>query len=363
MAQPSPFEVDAMLENMQNSGTMDSALKGLGIEPPAPEETETVEEAPVTEDTVEQEEEPQAEQPEEEEVEEVPEEEEEEEGLFLDLTPETELLLDKYGGDLNKALQALNESQSLIGRQGNELGDIRRELEAMRSDMQTRASQPALQWPDEDDLPEEAVPKLRRIAEAAFTNADAATFDNALSQWGEFDELGVETYKMLKATQVLALQQQDQTQTRDEPTLEAGVDSLVAKYPQLQTTEFQSELNVEIEKLPSLGRILRGEIPGVTPAERVVAFNELVERVAERRNSETRQLAARRVAVKTSQEARQARLDAQVAQSSQSQEVIEEKPSRQIRMADTKMVIDEDQTNAMLERVLGSSARIIDRGQ
>lgn len=40
--------------------------------------------------------------------------------------------LEKYGGDVDKALAAAAEAQSLIGRQGGELGELRQELAAIR---------------------------------------------------------------------------------------------------------------------------------------------------------------------------------------------------------------------------------------
>lgn len=51
--------------------------------------------------------------------------------LWLDIDDATQQLIDtKYGGDLGKALSALRESQSVIGRQGNEMGALRAELAA-----------------------------------------------------------------------------------------------------------------------------------------------------------------------------------------------------------------------------------------
>ena len=60
--------------------------------------------------------------------------------MYLDLTPETEEYLAKYDGDLTKALNAAANAQSLIGRQGNELGDVRRELQELRERLDTRAA-------------------------------------------------------------------------------------------------------------------------------------------------------------------------------------------------------------------------------
>lgn len=55
--------------------------------------------------------------------------------------PEVAAVLQKYGGDPNKALRALVDAQSLIGRQGQELGDLRREFETQIAAVQAQQQQ------------------------------------------------------------------------------------------------------------------------------------------------------------------------------------------------------------------------------
>lgn len=55
--------------------------------------------------------------------------------------PDVAAVLQKYGGDPNKALRALVDAQSLIGRQGQELGDLRREFEQQIAAIQQQNEQ------------------------------------------------------------------------------------------------------------------------------------------------------------------------------------------------------------------------------
>jgi hypothetical protein len=359
----SNIEEQTMLDHLREQGVIDKALEGLGMGAPAPvEETDTavdeVDEAEEQEGSAEED------IPTDVGTEEKAEEEEQfippSDDIFLDMTPEVEQFLAKYDNDLNKALKAATEGQSLIGRQGSELGDLRRELQEIRQAIQDRPAplQPYQQFPDEMDSPEEAVPVLRNIAEAAFANDDGATFERALQAWQEQDPLGVETYKMMKATQVMTMQAQAQPapQTQAEDLMR----QVVEKNPQVNDPAFQQQLETEIAKLPSLGRVIRGEIPGVTPEERVVAFEELVSRVAARQDADTQQEARRRVAIRTSDEARKARLEAQVASGGRTAPAPVEEEARAIRLGDTALAVSEQETQQMLEAVFGSHASVSD---
>jgi hypothetical protein len=57
--------------------------------------------------------------------------------------------LAKYDGDTNKALAAAAEAQSLIGRQGNELGEIRQQLQQLTNAVAPQ--EPEQQWVPVDD--------------------------------------------------------------------------------------------------------------------------------------------------------------------------------------------------------------------
>ncbi len=75
------------------------------------------------------------------------EEVEEEEGAEEGLSPEVQSLLEKHGGDaeaaLAEALERHKNAESLIGRQGNDLGKLREELAELRGEVRARSEQPA----------------------------------------------------------------------------------------------------------------------------------------------------------------------------------------------------------------------------
>ena len=232
----------------------------------------------------------------------------EDEGLFLDLTPEVEELLAKYGGDVNKALAALASSQSTIGRQGNELGEVRAELEALRQQLQTGAFEPYA-WPDFEEVePAEAVNDLYRVAEQAFARGDQDAFGTALQYMDQLDPIRARLYAQTKAGEIQA---QQAAQTAPVVTLESLVSDLAATAPDLRTPEVQQAIAAEAQKFPSLARLLSDT--NADPQERANVLKEMYDRVSSRQTADTVTKSARRVALRTSEEARDARRSARVA--------------------------------------------------
>jgi len=279
---------------------------------------------------------------------------EEEEVLYLELDDDTQSLIDqKYGGDVSKALSALKDSQSLIGRQGNELGELRRELQAFQQEMRQQVvqAQPYPEWPDEYTDGPEAAAQLREVAEAAFVRGDVPTFQRALQAWEEADRVSAANYRDLKEMQIaqsLAAQAPGVPQD-EEATLQAGLQEIRTKYPQLESdASFKQAVSDEIDKTPSLKRVLWEGVPGVTPQERLLVLEEAAQRVAARTTSETAQQARRRIAIRTSEEARVARAEAQVARPTTAREEAVEQEGRKIPMGDSGKSLDLDRLNAML---------------
>lgn len=272
--------------------------------------------------------------------------------VWLDLDEDTERLLnEKYSGDLNEMLRAAREGQSVIGRQGNELGAVRQELEALREQLTTglQAAQPYAPWPDEyADTPETAA-GLRVIAEQAFDRRDPETFQRAIVAWEEADPLSAGMYRDLKEMQVRQIEAFQESPVVDEDTaLASMVDSVVAEFPQFQSEEFQGQVAAELEKTPSLKAVLWGQVPGVSVEERSTILREAAQRVVQRTTSETAQNARKRIAVRTSEEARQARVAAQVARGTTARETTEEPEARTVAMGETGRSLNIDRLNAML---------------
>lgn len=315
--------------------------------------------APVEEaDTVEEQEEEQSDEPEvvEEgtepaEIDESVQDETTDDTVWLDLDEDTERLLnEKYSGDLNEMLRAAREGQSVIGRQGNELGAVRQELEALREQLTTglQAAQPYAPWPDEfADTPEIAA-GLRVIAEQAFDRRDPETFQRAIVAWEEADPLSAGMYRDLKEMQVRQIESQAPAVEDPEATLAKMVDTVVSEFPQFQSDQFQAQVAQELEKTPSLKAVLWGQVPGVSVEERSTILREAAQRVVQRTTSETAQNARKRIAVRTSEEARQARVAAQVARGSTARETTDEPEARTVAMGETGRTLNIDRLNAML---------------
>jgi hypothetical protein len=281
---------------------------------------------------------------------------EEEDILYLELDDETQTLIDtKYGGDVNKALTALRESQSLIGRQGTELGDLRKQMEELAALVERGQimAQPYTDWPDEFAEPAEAAAAFRAIAEEAYAREDVETFGTAVDAWQAQDPAGASTYRDLKLLQLqLAAGQQApvESATDDEATLRAGTEAVKAKFPRFtpEDTEFMVAFDAELQKFPTLKALLWGEIPGTTPDQRISALEETVGRVASQFTAETERAARRRVAIRTSEEARQSRREARVT-SGETARVVEPEPvTRTVPLGETGRSLDIDRLNALL---------------
>lgn len=271
--------------------------------------------------------------------------------LYLELDDATQALIDsKYGGDINKALAALPEAQSTIGRQGNEMGALRQELEAFRAQLQAdfAAAQPYAQWPDEFADTSEQAAALRVIAEQAFDRRDARMFEQALGAWSEADPVSAGLYRDLKEMQVLQIQREAQAPVNDEALLAEGIQKTVSEIPQLNDSAFVDQVNAELEKTPSLKAVLWGQVPGVSVEERVTILREAAQRVQARTTSETAERARKRIAVRTSEEARAARAQAQVERAATAREQTEETPPRTVPLGETGRTLNLDRLNAML---------------
>jgi len=278
----------------------------------------------------------------------------EDEEMFLELTPELEALInEKYDGDINKALNALPNAQSVIGRQGNELGDVKRQLAEIQEQLARPAPQSYAAWPDPDDEPEEIVPVYREIAEAAFVNEDPQTFIRSVETWAQVDPLGAATFRDSKRVELLLREREDQPLSAQDD-LEPRMAALVAKYPEIQKPEIQQEIGKLAQARPTLGRLLAD----ATTEERVQILEDLYVEVAGRQASDTSQTALRRVAIKRSEEATQARQAAQVARGGGGTPKPTEPEDVRIPMGKTKQSMSANKLGAELEAIFGHKVEI-----
>lgn len=289
--------------------------------------------------------------------EELPEDERDEEVEFLDVSPEVEAFVnEKYGGDLGKALEALASGQSLIGRQGNELAELRRELAERDALLQAQIQQaaqhavPYPEFPDEltvEDDPGTAVQTYRAIAEQAFARGDADMFQRSLLEWQGLDPVGMETYATLKSIQLeRSASAPAESQTPTGGDLPEALAPLVEKYPDLLKPETIEAINQEASRWPTLGRLLQSD---ATLAERTAALEELYLLTARRMTSDTEQKARKKVALRVSEEARRVRQEATVATATRGRERKSPDESKRVApIGETGRTFDFDRLNAML---------------
>lgn len=226
---------------------------------------------------------------------------EEEDAYVLEIDdPELLELVDtKYGGDIVAALRGLREAQSLIGRQGNELGDLRSQVEQIPQLLQQMfAQQQAAQSVDWDELIEED-PEQAVYMAAQMQNPGA--MQQALSTWAQSDPFSA----------FMFLQQASQPAPPEPPSLEQAVDGLKGKYPDLN--ERLPAIEQEAAKRPALARLLQDQ----DPETRVQALEDLYVLSGGREQAlETPRKAARQVLLRAKAEADSAKSDAAVVSAS-----------------------------------------------
>jgi hypothetical protein len=110
-----------------------------------------------------------------------------------DLGDETRAVLDKYGGDPVKALQALPHALSLTGRQGQELGQIREELQALRASLEEPEYDPQ---EFQNVALEDPRAAATQAAQYAVQSGDWQPFQAVLQQWREEDPHAAEIFEL-----------------------------------------------------------------------------------------------------------------------------------------------------------------------
>lgn len=261
----------------------------------------------------------------EEKAESAPEEEEAPEPDVLELEvddPEVLSLLDKYDGDIVKALKAAAEAQSLIGRQGQELGDARREaeqlravqeqLEALQQQLQLQAAASQYNW---EELIEESP---EQAAQLAVELRNPVLLQRAVEAWGETNPFGA----MMFMNQLSMQAAQEATVEQDEPEtdLSGEVEALKRRLPDIQ------------EHLPAIGKLaeerplLRQALYEGDARDRVQALEDLYLLAKSRQATVDTSQAARRVILRAKAEADQAKADAAVVSATNTSATSAEKP-------------------------------------
>lgn len=246
-----------------------------------------------------------------------PEEGEEDQGdLEFELDPDVLTVLDKYDGDLNKALAALKDSQSLIGRQGNELGELRQQQQQMIELMQELHQQPQINAPYRSDVDEDPASLVIEVLErtAQTGHFDEATYEAALASWGEEDPFAAArldaqvAFSRQQAAMIASqeLQAPAVTEVTPDGGLEEAMSEVVQRHPDVE------------QYIPAVGEIakefptLRDSMAKGTGAQKAQAFEELVLIAKSRSAADTSREAVRKIVLKTQEDVRKEKADAAV---------------------------------------------------
>lgn len=234
-------------------------------------------------------------------------------------------VLEKYDGDPAKALVALSEAQSLIGRKGNEAAQANAELDALRAELaaikqgqdtlMTRLSTPVI--PITQDLIEQdpATAAQQAIAQDNVQALEAAI--TAWSQGTEYVEANPDAARFFLEKIALEAQMSElrssSTTAPVEPLqaqIDAEVQKVLERHPDLE--EHTTAIADAAKDNPILARAMETG----TPVERAQALEALTVIAKSRTGSDTSREAMKRVQIRVKQEADEARANARVVSAS-----------------------------------------------
>jgi len=187
-----------------------------------------------------------------------------EKGRFApDDDPIVQEYLDRFGGDLEKAIKSAAHQTSKIGEQGKELGELRQAVTQMQSmlleqQQQASHSQPAPVAPGELDDAIEEDPGA--VVHWAFANGQEAVYEEAVSAWYEIDPKAAARFE--RAVEMEALKA-ELAQPRDiPPDKTAVIAQLSARHADFADV-ISSATPAELE---GLDRSIVEQIEAVNPA-------------------------------------------------------------------------------------------------
>lgn len=225
--------------------------------------------------------------------------------------PQIAALLEKYGGDPNKALAALAGAQELIGRQGNELGELRRLVEERVGSLEETVRAAAQPQYDADELTEwfaENPTRIPDVARDAFYRGNEQLMDAAIEAWEEVDRSGARKFErdvaVARARQQLAA---DSEQTNERVAEWNSVSQqFAAAHPDLE--QLAPTMRELAPQYPNMLQILQSG----TPEARLEVLDFLYEK-ARGHNGDTLATRSREIAREQAEEGHRAIEQAAVA--------------------------------------------------
>lgn len=234
--------------------------------------------------------------------------------IVLDLDEDLEAVLAKYDNDIGKALRSLAEGQSFIGRQGNEIGELKAQIQEMRdllaqNQQQVQQPQPPPQFyrPYAHDIDENP----QGLVFEAMERGDGQTLHQALKAWGEIEPFEAAMFAVNLERQLAEAEAQTyrESESPAQPgpnDLEAAMADVVSRHP-------------DVEKyLPGLGEVakefptLRGLMEHGNPSEKAGAFEDLLKIAKSREYAGNSRESAKRVILRAKEEVDAEKAQAQV---------------------------------------------------
>jgi hypothetical protein len=230
--------------------------------------------------------------------------------IVIEIDEDLEAVLERYDGDVGKALKALAEKESFTGRQANEIGQLRQELAQMRAAVEQGFQQP--QQPQYFGPYQHDLDSPRELVYEALQRGDAQTMEVAIKAWGEEEPFEAATF-------LFSLQQQQVAQAYEQEPAPAAIAAIGGGESLEQAMADVVSRHPDVEKfLPGLGETakefptLRNSMESGTPAQQAQAFEELLVITKTRAGASDTSSAVKRVILKTQEEVRKEKADAAV---------------------------------------------------
>ena len=249
--------------------------------------------------------------------------------LEVDLSDEgVQAFLEKYDGDIGKALRGAAELQKMSGNQGNELGELRARFEQMEKMLPTLAQQatPAVDYGaaidrvSEHEYADESQRSsaFSQLADHAIQARDYDSMAAVIAEWKDHDPFGASTFynnvvnSFERAALVEQFEQQNataQTATDNSEAVGQEVAKVVARHPDLE--QHLEAIGKIAQERPYLGAALQEG----SAQQRASALEDLY-LLARSRDTDTSREALTKVQLKAQEESERARADAAVVSAS-----------------------------------------------
>lgn len=236
-------------------------------------------------------------------------------------------LFTKYGGDLQKALTALAESQRLVGERAHEVGGLRKENEELQQLIAEFQSFKAMALPYQHSVDENPEGLANEIVQRAMETGDVRVLDDprfaeAIENWGLEEPFQAAQFAaQVQIAKTMALQAAYSQPEEPSGDLAAAVEAFKQRTPDLQ--QVLPVMNELAEQRPVLQRALYEG----NAEERALALQDLYELAKSRSTETATSEAARKIIITAAKEAEKAKSEAAVVGASRTSAVQPEAPS------------------------------------